>query len=554
MQPISRSDTIGDFMDKCNANFLEIANHAGPKGETGNDGETGPRGRRGSTIKSVPAPELEEGASFTISDAQNLLLTSHISDEDDIVVFTNGYVGTVSRNTSETEDNNWGTITNLFSIVGPEGPQGPQGATGDSLFEEIGGGKVKLSGGRILRMENTLEMSGTNRISFGSASSIREDGKLIIDGGSSGVKINGSVRIGTGENIKVENGITTIGSGQNEIRINSSQTEFTQRTVFKKDIELPETDQRIVFGHAISGVTNMTANRVYSPSTETNNLAVLIPQNKSLYFDNTGLRISTNGDTSTSRNVFSINTSVSTSLPIVSSSTVKVNNGDGQVLLDTPKYTMMVYPSSIPAPKNWTALKKDIYIENVEEVSSAPQEDGNDLYFKFKVTTTSGGQQSTVQKTFKIPNYYNNIGLVNYSANLFIQGVNSGIDGLVFPAASIKDEISDIKDSATGRIYDLESPEVISEIMMDSSEIEVNASAIAREDLEISINYYAYFIKNMLNRKESNGSTSEPRDMSNVFTKIIKKTVLGETNNTIQFVFPKPTPPANGLVWIFKHN
>lgn len=555
MREIFRSDTIGAFMDKCNENFRLIAESGGPKGETGETGETGARGRRGSTIIGVPAPQVEEGEEFTVEDAQNALNGMSIDDGLDVVVFNNGHVGYMIPDAED--DRKIGTIVDVFPIIGPEGKQGPAGVQGDSLLEGPVGGAVTLKNNYKLKINNSLELLNGGRIVLGGNSIFEENG-LTLNGGSSGInlKSTGVITIGSSESIKVENGMTTIRSGSNEVKITNNRTEFTQATVFKKNIELLETNQKITFGG--SSATNIKSDEISTQNMKSVTLGVYNPQYRNLIFDNAGFRIVE--PTESARSVFSVGSNVNTTLDIKTSKTVKANNGDGEVLLDSPKYTMMVYPTGIDVPNNWTAFDKDLLIQNVTEFNGdVPANDGNDLYFKFNVKTVSGTSSSTVEKTFKISNFYANIGQASYSNQLFIVGENSGIDGLISGKAngiaSIKDDISDIKEnSATTRPMDLASPETISDIMRESSTLDIQAGQIQHVVYEFTVNYYAYFIKNMLSRTGSDGSTRPIRNMTSVFTRIFQKNKLGEIIDGSSFIFPKPQSPTNGLVWIFKHN
>lgn len=154
IREIFRTDTVGEFMDKCNWNFGIISRIGGPRGLQGERGETGARGRRGAMIHTVNEPD-EMMDYMDVETASEILSTLDVEETEnmedgDVVFFKNGWVCEIGI-----EDGEIVAREPVFPIIGPQGPQGEQGESTDSLFTNLSGNALLL---------NHLSLTVGNRI------------------------------------------------------------------------------------------------------------------------------------------------------------------------------------------------------------------------------------------------------------------------------------------------------------------------------------------------------------------------------------------------------
>lgn len=138
IREIFRTDTVGEFMDKCNWNFGIISRIGGPRGLQGERGETGARGRRGAMIHTVNEPD-EMMDYMDVETASEILSTLDVGETEnmedgDVVFFKNGWVCEIGI-----EDGEIVAREPVFPIIGPQGPQGEPGASGDTdgFFKQV---------------------------------------------------------------------------------------------------------------------------------------------------------------------------------------------------------------------------------------------------------------------------------------------------------------------------------------------------------------------------------------------------------------------------------
>jgi len=158
IREIFRTDTVGEFMDKCNWNFGIISRIGGPRGLQGERGETGARGRRGAMIHTLNEPD-EMMDYMDVETANEILSTLDVEETEnmedgDVVFFKNGWVCEIGIENGEIT-----AREPVFPIIGPQGPQGEQGESIDSLFSTD---STNISGNTLLL--NRLTLTVGNRI------------------------------------------------------------------------------------------------------------------------------------------------------------------------------------------------------------------------------------------------------------------------------------------------------------------------------------------------------------------------------------------------------
>jgi len=230
IREIFRTDTVGEFMDKCNWNFGIISRLGGPRGLQGEQGETGARGRRGAMMHVIDGESMS-GMDFDTDSANEILenldedLRNEIEDGD-VAVFSNGWVCGVN-----VENDSITVNEPLFSIVGPQGERGATGASGDTLFTDTED-MASLNGRRQLLIDNTIYLPSNNSNSGGIVfSELEEEGgvyngmtntKAHINFKNDGLSINSNnnIRIGTSSSINEIN--FNIGNGNDIMKVNNN--------------------------------------------------------------------------------------------------------------------------------------------------------------------------------------------------------------------------------------------------------------------------------------------------------------------------------------------
>jgi len=230
IREIFRTDTVGEFMDKCNWNFGIISRLGGPRGLQGEQGETGARGRRGAMMHVIDGESMS-GMDFDTDSANEILenldedLRNEIEDGD-VAVFSNGWVCGVN-----VENDSITVNEPLFSIVGPQGERGATGASGDTLFTDAGD-MASLNDRRQLLIDNTIYLPSNNSNSGGIVfSELEREGsvyngmtntKAHINFKNDGLSINSNnnIRIGTSSSINEIN--FNIGNGNDIMKVNNN--------------------------------------------------------------------------------------------------------------------------------------------------------------------------------------------------------------------------------------------------------------------------------------------------------------------------------------------
>lgn len=370
IQTITTSDTIKQFMEKCNDNFSSIVeNGGGPMGKKGETGETGATGKRGNKFHFVEIEGSDYSEEFPIEEAEELIKDLEDLEDGDFVLFSNGYICDVSL--EEDGESSYSVIVNnLISIKGPKGDQGEQGISSEESLETRGRGlwmnmdddtkKYLILSNSEFGGEpnNTLVIQGG--IGFISPSpdnieigSIKLEDKLYINSEEKPISIisSNNINIGSSDSLDTKN-----------FNVNTSQT----INLKSKDIILDCDKINFNVNNSVSfpklkvgddnSYTEITKDSITSTNGKIYSLnatgEIIVGQTSGSMtlktkINESGLNVLNDG--------FVVNSSngITTFLPFKSETTITADNGDGEVLLDTPKFAMMLYSKYAKIPYNW---------------------------------------------------------------------------------------------------------------------------------------------------------------------------------------------------------
>ena len=424
IETITTSDNIKQFMDKCNNNFAAIVdNGGGPRGATGQDGEPGATGKRGNKFHYVPINTdtilNTESATAELSNIED----SEIEDGDfvffsvsNVSDYYMAYVGCVKM--VETSEGFVPIISSLTPLQGPKGEQGVPGDAASNQFEADGDGlTLRNPFQQIILPKPTQALSSTPSSTLcivkggiGFVSGDRE--KSAINGSNDNGEFTisselnmslastenitiGEYTNGVSKNIKITgNDINIIRNGSaNRISLDQNNVRIYGKSKFDNDID--------VTGKISSTGIISSTQKITSPSIETNNLKI------------TGLntlgfvQINSN-DGFNVGNVFKINPTnkkINITSNVDSTQPIRAKVGNDVMELGVPKYTFMLYPKSATTPSGWCEFSNDLIIPIISEENYGTQssyQSGNQLWFKYKVSTTTDGITTSTMKYVKI--------------------------------------------------------------------------------------------------------------------------------------------------------
>jgi hypothetical protein len=424
IETITTSDNIKQFMDKCNSNFASIVeNGGGPRGATGQDGAPGAPGKRGNKFHFVSIiPDVTFGPEEATTALSNV---EDIEYGDFVFFFVQGeeecaYAAFVDF--EETSEGFVPVITSgtLISLQGPQGVQGIPGDASSDQFEADGDGLTLRNPFQqlILPKPNEGQLSSTPsstlcivRGSIGFVSGDREKSAIngSNDNGEFTISSELNMSLASKENITIGeygNGtvsrninitgdnINIIRNGSaNRISIDQNNVKIYGKSKFDNDID--------VTGKISSTDIISSTQKIISPSIETNNLKI------------TGLntlgfvQINSN-DGFNVGNVFKINPTnkkINITSNVDSTQPIRAKVGNDVMELGVPKYTFMLYPKSATTPSGWCEFSNDLMIPIKSEEDYGTQssyQSGNQLWFKYKVSTTINGNTTSTMKYVKI--------------------------------------------------------------------------------------------------------------------------------------------------------
>ena len=543
IKEIKNSDNIKQFMEKCNDNFSSIArNGGGPRGADGETGATGATGKRGHEIQvfdvydeSVDPSMLED---FNDEKASYLIQNSDKEfEENDFIFFTNGYIGHITK--SEEDGTFVSNIDNLTNLKGPQGEKGEQGEKASSDYFDAVDNILTMSSPYtqlILPKGEELNHTPTNTLC------IKEDIGFISNGSvQSSIKADNTefkmssqlpLTIGTLQPIKIgdagsgrsSNLVTITGDevkinsngSVNNISVEQSSIKISGDTKFQNNVDI--TSRLKVTGN-ISTTSSVSASTINTNSLSISNLSGInyVRVDNSSGFDVGGVM------SVTPTRQIRLSSTVNVTGMIMSSKEIKANNGDEQVYLGIPKYTLMLYPRAKETPKHWESFNIAIVISNVTGRQTPYTTNMEGVNIRFKYTDSNNET-----KYYNIPNYLSNIGFLN-----------------IAQAASSN---SNFYDSSSGTTINENSTPGGGSMWDDEVVIDIDDNIPAENDepfvpvIPTQRNYAALLMKELLV-----GDTTTVQDMTGIFTIVINR-----ITNTTTFLFPVPPRPSNVFKWIFK--
>ena len=561
IETITTSDNIKQFMDKCNRNFTSIVeNGGGPRGATGQNGEPGATGKRGNKFHYVPintdVPFGPEEATAALSNVDD------IEYGDFVFFFVQGEEECAYAAFVDFEETSEGFVPVITSrtLISLQGPKGEQGDTGDAASDQfdvdaedpndkylilrdsyhrivlpkptqalssapsstlciVKGGIGFVSGDREKSAINGSNDNGEFTISSELNMSLSSKENITIGEYANGV-VSKNIKI-TSDNINIiQNG------SANRISLDQNNVRIYGKSKFDNDID--------VTGKISSTGIISSTQKITSPSIETNNLKI------------TGLntlgfvQINSN-DGFNVGNVFKINPTnkkINITSNVDSTQPIRAKVGNDVMELGVPKYTFMLYPKSATTPSGWCEFSNNLIIPITSEVNFGTQssyQNGNKLWFKYKVSTTTNGATTSTMK-------YVEIKLTDIYQAIFDTTMMS----------SIKTTTSSISGSTSAEAYTIAPNFINNDTTFEDYDIVVNGSSSGNLPWtpvilpNATLNNYHQLIKHMLTNKGS------LQDMSGIFTRI---NVLESSGPTYvpktYYTLSVPDKPSM-FKWIFK--
>lgn len=589
IETITTSDNIKQFMDKCNNNFAAIVeNGGGPRGAAGQNGVPGATGKRGNKFHYVPINTdtilNTESATAELSNIED----SEI-ENGDFVFFSvsNGsdyymaYVGCVKMvETSE------GFVPIISSLTPLQGPKGEQGVPGDAASDQFDVDAddpndkyliLRDSYHRIVLPKPTQALSSVPS----STLCIVKGGIGFVSGDREKSAINGSndngeftisselnMSLASKENITI--GEYANGVVSKNINITSDNINIIQKYSANR-ISLDQNNVRIygkskfdndidVTGKISSTGIISSTQKITSPSIETNNLKI------------TGLntlgfvQINSN-DGFNVGNVFKINPAnkkINITSNVDSTQPIRAKVGNDVMELGVPKYTFMLYPKSATTPSGWCEFSNDLIIPIISEENYGTQssyQSGNQLWFKYKVSTTTDGITTSTMKYVKIN--LSEIYQVTFDRTRMssVTTISSSTSGSESAESYTFEPIS-----KNGVNYVSENPQSQSSSSMSSSynvpNFIDNDMSVVDYDIVVDdigelpweqvvipnniLNNYQQLIKHMLTNKGS------LQNMSGIFKRMNILVPIGQNYNRNTFYTLSVPDKASMFKWIFK--
>ena len=585
IETITTSDNIKQFMDKCNNNFTAIVeNGGGPRGATGKDGEPGATGKRGNKFHYVPINTdtilNTESATAELSNIED----SEIEDGD-FVFFSvsNGsncymaYVGCVKM--VETSEGFVPIISSLTPLQGPKGEQGVPGDAASDQFEADGDGlTLRNPFQQIILPKPTQALSST----LSSTLCIVKGGIGFVSGDREKSAINGSndngeftisselnmslaskenITIGEYGNGVVSKNINITGDNiniiqkysANRISLDQNNVRIYGKSKFDNDID--------VTGKISSTGIISSTQKITSPSIETNNLKI------------TGLntlgfvQINSN-DGFNVGNVFKINPTnkkINITSNVDSTQPIRAKVGNDVMELGVPKYTFMLYPKSATTPSGWCEFSNDLIIPIISEENYGTQssyQSGNQLWFKYKVSTTTNGITTSTMKYVKInlsEIYQVTFDRTRMSSVTTISSNTSGsesAESYTFEPIS-KNGVNYVSENTQSQSSSSMSSSYNVPNFIDNDMSVVDYDIVVDDDIgELPweqvvipnniLNNYQQLIKHMLTNKGS------LQNMSGIFTRMNILVPIGQNYNRNTFYTLSVPDKASMFKWIFK--
>ena len=588
IETITTSDNIKQFMDKCNRNFTAIAeNGGGPRGDAGKDGAPGATGKRGNKFHYVPIDDQDvpfgpEEATAALSNVDD------IEYGDFVFFFVQGEEECAYAAFVDFEETSEGFVPVITSgtLISLQGPKGEQGVPGDAASDQfdvdaddpndnylilkdsyhrivlpkptqalssvpsstlciVKGGIGFVSGDREKSAINGSNDNGEFTISSELNMSLASKENITIGEYGNGV-VSKNINI-TGDNINIiRNG------SANRISLDQNNVRIYGKSKFDNDID--------VTGKISSTSIISSTQKITSPSIETNNLKI------------TGLntlgfvQINSN-DGFNVGNVFKINPTnkkINITSNVDSTQPIRAKVGNDVMELGVPKYTFMLYPKSATTPSGWCEFSNDLIIPIISEENYGTQssyQSGNQLWFKYKVSTTTNGITTSTMKYVKInlsEIYQVTFDRTRMSSVTTISSNTSGSEsaesytfepiprnGVNYVSENTQSQSSSSMSSSYNvpNFIDNDMSVVDYDIVVDDiGELPWEQVVIPNNIL----NNYQQLIKHMLTNKGS------LQDMSGIFTRMNIILPIGQNYNRNTFYTLSVPDKASMFKWIFK--
>lgn len=593
IETITTSDNIKQFMDKCNKNFAAIAaNGGGPRGATGQDGATGATGKRGNKFHFIRITEPVE--TFGPIEATSAITAAIENNEDiengDFVFFfvdnENEFCYASYVKFEETTEGFVPVITDetLASLQGPQGPQGPQGDASSNQFE-ANGDSLTLRGpfrqiilpkpneGQLLSQPSSTLCIVSGSIGFVSGdrekSAINgnnDNGEFTISSElNMSLSSRENVTIGEYANGVVSKNINITGDNINIIRNGSAnKISLDQNNVKIYGKSIFDNDMDVTGKISSTGIISSTQ-KITSPSIETNNLKI------------TGLntlgfvQINSN-DGFNVGNVFKVNPTnkkINITSNVDSTQPIRAKVGNDVMGLGVPKYTFMLYPKTAETPSGWCEFSNNLIIPIISEENYGTQssyQNGNQLWFKYKVSTTTNGVTTSTMKYVKInlsEIYQATFDRTRMSSVTTISSNTSGSEsaesytfefisrnGVNYVSGNTQSQNSSSQNFSQMSYPSYNVPNFIDnatsivdyDIVVDDDELPWQPITIPNNTL----NNYQQLIKHMLTNR------GLLQDMSGIFTRMNIFVPIGQTYNENIFYTLSVPDKASMFKWIFK--
>lgn len=588
IETITTSDNIKQFMDKCNRNFTSIVkNGGGPRGATGQNGATGATGKRGSTFHFVSIiPDVPFGPEEATAALSNV---DDIEYGDFVFFFVQGEEECAYAAFVDFEETSEGFVPVITSgtLISLQGPKGEQGVPGDAASDQfdvdtedpndkylilrdsyhrivlpkptqalssvpsstlciVKGGIGFVSGDREKSAINGSNDNGEFTISSELNMSLASKENITIGEYANGV-VSKNINI-TGNNINIiRNG------SANKISLDQNNVRIYGKSKFDNDID--------VTGKISSTGIISSTQKITSPSIETNNLKI------------TGLntlgfvQINSN-DGFNVGNVFKINPTnkkINITSNVDSTQPIRAKVGNDVMELGVPKYTFMLYPKSATTPSGWCEFSNDLIIPIISEENYGTQssyQSGNQLWFKYKVSTTTDGITTSTMKYVKInlsEIYQVTFDRTRMSSVTTISSSTSGsesAESYTFEPIS-KNGVNYVSENTQSQSSSSMSSSYNVPNFIDNDMSVVDYDIVVDDDIgELPweqvvipnniLNNYQQLIKHMLTNKGS------LQNMSGIFTRMNILVPIGQNYNRNTFYTLSVPDKASMFKWIFK--
>lgn len=588
IETITTSDNIKQFMDKCNRNFTSIVeNGGGPRGATGQNGATGATGKRGNKFHFIPITEPVE--TFGPIEATAAIENNEDIEDGDFVFF---FVDNENKlcygayiEFEETSEGYVPVITDE-TLVSLQGPKGEQGDTGDAASDQfdvdaedpndkylilrdsyhrivlpkptqalssvpsstlciVKGGIGFVSGDREKSAINGSNDNGEFTISSELNMSLASKENITIGEYGNGA-VSKNINI-TGDNINIIQKYSA-----NRISLDQNNVRIYGKSKFDNDID--------VTGKISSTGIISSTQKITSPSIETNNLKI------------TGLntlgfvQINSN-DGFNVGNVFKINPTnkkINITSNVDSTQPIRAKVGNDVMELGVPKYTFMLYPKSATTPSGWCEFSNDLIIPIISEENYGTQssyQSGNQLWFKYKVSTTTDGITTSTMKYVKInlsEIYQVTFDRTRMSSVTTISSSTSGsesAESYTFEPIS-KNGVNYVSENPQSQSSSSMSPSYNVPNFIDNDMSVVDYDIVVDDIGELPweqvvipnniLNNYQQLIKHMLTNKGS------LQNMSGIFTRMNILVPIGQNYNRNTFYTLSVPDKASMFKWIFK--